>query len=639
MLQNKTFNRLCVLLLLLLATAKPTQAQDIQRPQPKFFIGASGAANFNFYTGTTQQLNSTVSAPSAFHKGSGVGGYGSVLFEFRPHPVWGFMFNLAYDGRGGKFDEVMAPCDCPESLNAKLGYVTLEPSLRIAPFSSGFYVFIGGTYSYAVRNSFNYAQQLKSDREGSFSNIHQQVFAGQIGAGYDIPLSPIANTTQFVLSPFISYHPYFGQEPRSIESWSLSTLRVGAALKFGKATVPTMATVPPVTEGGLQFSVAAPLKVPANRRVKETFPLRNSVFFDENSTEIPNRYVKLKASEAVDFKEARFQEPAPKDAAGRSQRQMNAYYTILNILGDRMRKNPTTTITLIGTSAGKGPEIGKAEAEAVKNYLVTIFGISETRITTEGRDQPVSPSEQPGATRQLDLLRAGDRRVDIISSSDVLLAPLQLSSIQETPLDDRIVFKTTSGTNESVKSWTIQVTDEKGTVRNFGPFTKEEAYISGNAVLGERSEGNYKVVMLAQTEDGHTIRKESKLHLVRPAASKEEALRFSVLFDFDQSKTVATYDKFLTNVVAPLVTDNATILIHGHTDVTGEEMYNMNLSKERAEEAHNILERAVLNAGKKGVTYEIYGFGADASTAPFENEFPEERVYNRTVIIDIVPAP
>jgi outer membrane protein OmpA-like peptidoglycan-associated protein len=147
------------------------------------------------------------------------------------------------------------------------------------------------------------------------------------------------------------------------------------------------------------------------------------------------------------------------------------------------------------------------------------------------------------------------------------------------------------------------------------------------------------VVMLAQTEDGHTIRKESKLHLVRPAASKEEALRFSVLFDFDQSKTVATYDKFLTNVVAPLVTDNATILIHGHTDVTGEEMYNMNLSKERAEEAHNILERAVLNAGKKGVTYEIYGFGADASTAPFENEFPEERVYNRTVIIDIVPAP
>jgi outer membrane protein OmpA-like peptidoglycan-associated protein len=639
MIQNKNFNRLCVLSLLLLGTIKSTQAQDIQRPQPRFFIGASGAANFNFYTGTTQQLNSTLAAPSAFHKGSGVGGYGSVLFEFRPHPVWGFMFNLAYDGRGGKFNEVMAPCDCPESLNAKLGYVTLEPSLRIAPFSSGFYVFIGGTYSYAMRNSFTYVQQLKSDKEGSFSNIHQQVFAGQIGAGYDIPLSPIANTTQVVLSPFISYHPYFGQEPRSIESWSLSTLRVGAALKFGKATVRTMATVPPVTEGGLQFSVAAPLKVPANRRVKETFPLRNSVFFDENSTEIPNRYVKLKASEAVDFKEARFQEPAPKDAAGRSQRQMSAYYTLLNILGDRMRKNPSTTITLIGASAGKGPETGKGEAEAVKNYLVTIFGISETRITTEGRDQPVSPSEQPGAKKQLDLLRAGDRRVDIVSSSDILLAPLQLSSLQEAPLDDRIVFKTKSGTNESAKSWTIQIMDEKGAVRNFGPFTKEEAYISGNAVLGDRSEGNYKVVMLAQTEDGHTIRKESKLHLIRPTASKEEALRFSVLFDFDQSKTVATYENFLTNVVAPLVPDNANILIHGHTDVTGEEMYNMNLSKERAEEARSILERTVLNAGKKGVTYEIYGFGADAGTAPFENEFPEERVYNRTVIIDIIPAP
>ena len=33
--------------------------------------------------------------------------------------------------------------------------------------------------------------------------------------------------------------------------------------------------------------------------------------------------------------------------------------------------------------------------------------------------------------------------------------------------------------------------------------------------------------------------------------------------------------------------------------------------------------------------FEITGFGEDSNYAPFKNEFPEERFYNRTVIIDI----
>jgi hypothetical protein len=56
----------------------------------------------------------------------------------------------------------------------------------------------------------------------------------QIGAGYDIPLSTDANKTQFVLSPFVSFQPYFGQNPRSTETWNNTTVRAGVALKFGQ---------------------------------------------------------------------------------------------------------------------------------------------------------------------------------------------------------------------------------------------------------------------------------------------------------------------------------------------------------------------------------------------------------------------
>ena len=637
--------------LLLMGLAATMQAQEIQRPQPKFWFGASGAGNINLYTGTTQTLNSGLKAPAAFHDGMGVGPYGSFLFEYRPDPVWGLMLNLGYDNRGGNFDQVKSPCNCPEDLNTTLSYLTIEPSLRIAPFSSGFYIFLGGAYSYNINKSFTYTfvrdpNNPFNTSQGDFSDIYKNVFSAQVGAGYDIPLASKISRTQVSLSPFVSYHPYFGQDPRSVESWSVSTVRVGIALKFGRAAkhIPAFVAedvapvVPLAVVEDVQFSIVAPLTVPVKREIKETFSLRNYVFFDEGSAEIPNRYVKLNKNQARDFKEGQFQEPAPKDLNGRSQRQLSVYYNVLNILGKRMIENPDAHVTLLGSSAGKGSAVGKEYAESVKFYLVDVYGIKASRIKTEGRDQPIISSEQPGGTTDLVLLRDGDRRVDIVSTNPDLLGPLQILAVQADPLESRIVFKTESGSNEPLKSWTLAVKDEAGVVQYFGPFTRSQESLSGNDILGDRANGTYQVVMVGQTKDGNMIKKESTLNLVRDAAPKEAALRFSILFDFDKSKTVATYEKFLTETVAPLVPDYGTVIIHGHTDIIGDEAYNMRLSEKRANDARGILESALSKAGKKGIKYEVYGFGADLKNAPFENKFPEERFYNRTVIIDIVPG-
>jgi outer membrane protein OmpA-like peptidoglycan-associated protein len=80
------------------------------------------------------------------------------------------------------------------------------------------------------------------------------------------------------------------------------------------------------------------------------------------------------------------------------------------------------------------------------------------------------------------------------------------------------------------------------------------------------------------------------------------------------------------------------VIIHGHTDIIGDEAYNHTLSQERATAAQQVIEQALAKAGTKGVNFQSYGFGEDAGTAPFENTIPEERFYNRTVIIDIIPA-
>jgi outer membrane protein OmpA-like peptidoglycan-associated protein len=254
----------------------------------------------------------------------------------------------------------------------------------------------------------------------------------------------------------------------------------------------------------------------------------------------------------------------------------------------------------------------------------------------------------PGATKELDLVRAGDRRVDIESSSPemmiqvggasyFMLKPVQIVSVIEDPLDSRVIFNVV-GAKEVLASWLLEITDDQGKVQRFGPFTRDQESISGNTILGDRSQGDYKVVMLGQTKLGNSLKKDGSVSLVRRVVSKEEALRFSILFDFDKSKTVESYEKFLTEVVTPLIPNDGTVIIHGYTDIVGEEEYNDNLSRERVQDARGIIERALLNSGKTGITFETYGFGENLQYAPFDNKLPEERFYNRTVIIDIVPA-
>jgi outer membrane protein OmpA-like peptidoglycan-associated protein len=614
--------------------------------QPSWWFGVSGAANFNFFSGTTQRLNNSLIVPAAFHKGNGVRPYGSVFMEFRPaSALLGAMLNVGYDGRGGKFDGVIAPCDCPATLQTNLSYVTVEPSLRLALPASNFYFFAGPRFAFNLKKGFEYTQLNQPNTDGDLSAVRKNVISGQVGMGYEFPISKAGSATQVNLSPFVSYHPYFGQDPRDIESLSISTLRTGIALKFGKASKAAVVETPlaevPLRE--VTFAVRGPLSGPVTRLVSETLPLRNSVFFDEGSSDVPNRYVLLTQDQATTFNEASLQQEPAESKNVRSSRQMNVYHNILNILGDRMRSNPTATISLSGASA-KGPVEGKAFAESIKQYLVNAFSINSTRIATAGRTKPLIPSEKPGATKELTLLRAGDRRVDIQSNSPELLMevgggmmkPVQIVSTVS-PLDSQVVFNV-DGANDLLKSYTLEITDENGTVQKCGPFTRDQESLTVSSILGNREEGEFKVTMLGINKNGTTVTKEGNVHLKRQPETLGTALRYSILFDFDKSKSIASYNKFLTDVVSPMIVDGSTVVIQGHTDVIGQDGYNQKLSDSRARETQKVIQSALSKAGKNNVKFETAGFGEDLNRAPFENNLPEERFYNRTVIIDIIPV-
>jgi outer membrane protein OmpA-like peptidoglycan-associated protein len=398
----------------------------------------------------------------------------------------------------------------------------------------------------------------------------------------------------------------------------------------------------------VRFTVYSPPNIPVERRVRETFPIRNYIFFNIGSTDIPDRYVLLTKDQAKAFSEDKLEEFTPRELSGRSKRQLLVYYNVLNILADRMGKNPSTTITLVGSSE-KGPEDGKVMAGTVRKYLSGNFGIDSLRIKIEGRDKPKIPSEHPGGVLELDLLRAGDRRVSIESNSPALLIefqsspnsplrPVEILTVQDAPPDSYVSFKV-DGAIAAFSSWSLEIKDETGNIQNFGPYTQEMISIPGKSILGIHPEGKFKATMIGERRNGSIVKEDTTVQMILWSSTQlKEGLRFSVIFEFNESQAINIYEKYLNEIVTPKIPENGKVIIHGHTDIIGEEAHNLELSIARANEVKSIIENSLSKAGRNDVKFEVHGFGEDVNLAPFENKFPEERFYNRTVIIDIIPA-
>lgn len=631
----------------------PIQAQEQQYTRPAWWFGISNGFNINFYEGSTYQLTSNFAPPVTFKDAQAFGMFEAALVEYyRPNTRLGFMLQAGYDNRKANFDQMNTACNCPADLKTNISYITVEPSLRFAPFKSNFYLFGGPRVAFNIEKSFNYQlginpaypnQAPTPEVTGDLSDMNKTIISAQVGLGLDIPVGSQTSKTQFVISPFASFHPYFGQNPRSIETLNLTTVRAGVALKFGQGHLVPMPEKAETAIPDVQFSVNAPVNGPNQKRVREVFPLRNYVFFNTGSAEIPSRYALLKKEEIKEFREEQLEMVTPDSQSGRPERQMHVYYNALNILGDRMIKNPTTAITLVGSSE-QSPADGKNMAEAVKNYLVSIFDIKSSRITTKGQSKPNIPSEQPDGTLELDLLRDGDGRVSIESRSPVLLQEFKSGAKTQTPAEmnmqappeESYVDFDVKGAGEAFSAWSVQLVDETGKSQTFGPYTQESLSMPSRTILGEKKQGDYKVTLTGQSKAGSAVTKETTAKITRWEPAKViEGIRYSVIYEFNESDAIKMYEKYLTEVVAPKIPVNRTVLIYAHTDIIGDEAYNLKLSEARANDIKTILQSALNKLGRTDVKFESIGFGENQTQAPFNNNYPEERFYNRTVVIDI----
>jgi outer membrane protein OmpA-like peptidoglycan-associated protein len=648
---SRAIAALSMLALLGIAPAS-VHAQTTGEEWGRWWFGIYGGANINLFNGQIHDINASlldVATTTGFDKGTGFGlGLGGIV-EFNSGGLLGGNLMIGYDNRAVGFDNKTDTVRGAQELSASPAYLTIEPNLRVNLGNRFFHFMVGPSFGINIAKGSQYkftdVNNTQQTVSGDLANVRSLLIGLQAGVGYDIPLAGPDANTQILLTPFAQFR--MGQDLLDVPSgsaskFSLNTIRAGVQLKFGSRPKPMITDDGPETIDAGDFTLRAPNVITESRRLNETFPMRNYLFFDAGSTDIPTRYTRISGGEAANFREEQLLKPSVEtgrnDAmAIRSRRQMEVYYQVLNVLGDRMKRNPAVSIKLVGSANGNAAQ-GKEMADNVKNYLVSTFGIDQSRIATEGQPMPANRSGS-GSSQGEDakMIAAENTRVTIVGPNEIL-RPVNIQSIQEEPVENDVVF--TIPTSDDIAFWNVEITPSGGAPQTFGPYRNTNvARIDSKQLIGSAREGRFSSRISKTTKDGQATTTDPKeFRLVRADADEAQTgERYSILFEFDDSKTVQTYEQFLGQTVAPAIPNGASVIIHGHTDVIGDPEYNAKLSQRRAEETQRILTRELTKAGKT-VTFDTYGFGEDERRAAFNNTLPEQRYYNRTVVVEVVPG-
>ena len=187
-------------------------------------------------------------------------------------------------------------------------------------------------------------------------------------------------------------------------------------------------------------------------------PLLNYIFFENNSTEIPNKYKKLDKNQSQKFDiDSLYRETT-----------IDIYYNLLNIIGRRLIKNPDAKISLIGCNSDIGEEKGNIElsqkrAESIKYYLCENWGILQSRIKIDKRNLPQKASLPKD---ELDKI-AENQRVEIYSDNSDILEPIFIQKIDRLANPQTIRFKTRAISEAGIKSWIVSAFQKSDSASKF----------------------------------------------------------------------------------------------------------------------------------------------------------------------------
>jgi outer membrane protein OmpA-like peptidoglycan-associated protein len=398
-------------------------------------------------------------------------------------------------------------------------------------------------------------------------------------------------------------------------------------------------TAPPVKIQLVQTRASLAV-APASLTIEEiktidASPMLGHVYFAKGAGEIQAQYVRFSSpGDTTGFDEQKFSSTLEK------------YYQDLNIVGKRLTGKPEATITLVGCNDNSGKEKGNKKlstlrAEAVRDYLNTVWNIAPERMTIQVRNLPAKPS-----SIQIKEGQAENRRVEIISTDPAILAPIRSTYISTRIDASTLTLRPDVVAPNGIASWKLAATNTSGSLAELagkGAPAKEIRIPLGSRDLKALAAGgDIAVKMELQDSKGQSLVlapdpvKVTFIQTSQRLAQKQD-LRVQekyalILFDFNKDTIEAQNQEIVNRIVDRIKTlPQATVEIVGHTDNIGTEAYNLKLSERRALAVYKLLASAYGEAPGERIRYS----GVGPNTPLFDNLSPEARSFNRTVTITL----
>lgn len=360
--------------------------------------------------------------------------------------------------------------------------------------------------------------------------------------------------------------------------------------------------------------------------VEESFPLLPHVFFQEGSSTLEFSRLHLIAPDDT----ARFDEKRLPPST------LDIYRHLLNIVGSRMRRYPGATLVLTGTNANVGIEAGnlalsRARAEAVRDYLVRVWGIEPHRITIRARNLPQSPSNNTTPEGQ-----GENRRVEITASVPDILRPVTISNVTVSATPPLVELIPRVQSEVGLADWQGIIEQDGKVLRSLGGPAPEPTPYRWNVTEQPypRLDKPVTVTYTVRDRTGQTMDKTAQLNVEQLTIRQKRYEqrddkridRFSlIVFDFNKAELSAAHRQLLSEVKSR-IQPQSKVFIAGYADRSGEPDYNRELARRRCVE----VQRA-LGLAESAVTIEPKG----SDELLYDNATPEGRSYCRTVQITI----
>lgn len=636
----------------------------------KPMYGIFGGYSMNFHSTDFYNLPGVPSCCPKFSYGQGSGFYFGGLIDYPLNYEMQISARVIFNHFSGKlksYEETPIILDGKESvgefehfLEGKYSHIGIEPMFIYKPIENlytmgGFSVGLLAKADYyqiekitkpSDRGTFLDGRSYRNQNQGSILDYANKLqFGIKVGAGYRLPFNK--KKTLFAMPEF--FYSYYPTNLIQDRIWKLHQLSVGVSFKYRIPPPPPPPPPPPLPPPDPEIPLITKLpflavdvdaiEIDTNNRENKNFtikvedfvsynmrPLLAYVFFDENSYEIPSRYVQFDDKNVTNF---------TTDQLG-NLNALETYYYVLNIIGKRLKDNPQATITLVGTNADYGVEknnkqLSENRAKAVANYFINSWKIDPNRIKISARNLP---KENSKINDHLGMQE--NRRVEIIPDDISIIEPVFTVDTMRILSSSEIKFIPKVISEAGISDFTFVLKQRDKEILKIEDKGKLPSNFSWKITNKNfpKDEADFAYTLFVKDSVGQTLSSPLKKIPItrksidmkrRTGQSDREFEYYSlILFDYGKSDLGAEHRKVVDFIKQRVNTDSK-VYIFGFTDSMGDDEINRKISDKRA---ISVLKRLNINTN---VTVE----GKGETELLYDNGTPEGRFYCRTVTINI----